>query len=42
MIAYQLEYTLDPTNKNYCITENRADIAKNLYKKPTERRVIFE
>jgi DTW domain-containing protein YfiP len=42
MIAYQLEYTLDPTHKNYCATENSTDIAKNLYKKPTERRVIFE
>lgn len=42
MIAYQLEYTLDPTHKNYCVTENSTDIAKNLYKKPTERRVIFE
>ena len=42
MIAYQLEYTLNPTHKNYCASENSADIAKNLYKKPTERRVIFE
>ncbi|WP_341220568.1 tRNA-uridine aminocarboxypropyltransferase [Polaribacter atrinae] len=42
MIAYQLEYTLDPTNKNYCATENSTEISKNLYKKSTERRVIFE
>ncbi|MDN3620140.1 tRNA-uridine aminocarboxypropyltransferase [Polaribacter undariae] len=42
MIEYQLEYMLDPTNKNYCTTENSVDNTKNLYKKTTERRIIFE
>ena len=42
MIEYQLEYTLDPNSKNYCARENSVDISKNLYKKTSERRIIFE
>ena len=42
MIAHQLEYILNPTSKNYCSTANRAVIPKNIYKKNTERSIIFE
>ncbi|QRM91007.1 DTW domain-containing protein [Lacinutrix sp. WUR7] len=42
MIAYQLDYILNPNSKNYCATANRAVIPKNMYKKNTERNVIFE
>jgi DTW domain-containing protein YfiP len=42
MIAYQLEYLLNPNSKNYCSTANRAVTPKNMYKKNTERTIIFE
>lgn len=42
MIEHQLEYMLDPNSKNYSPTENRALIEKNMYKKNTERNIIFE
>ena len=42
MIAYQLEYILNPNSKNYCSTANREIIPKNMYKKNTERSIIFE
>ncbi|WP_262494871.1 tRNA-uridine aminocarboxypropyltransferase [Lacinutrix jangbogonensis] len=42
MIAYQLEYMLNPNNKNYRSTANSEIIAKNMYKKNTERSIIYE
>ena len=42
MIEYQLEYILNPNSKNYCSTASRAIIPKNMYKKNTERSIIFE
>ncbi len=42
MIEYQLEYILNPNSKNYCSTANREIIPKNMYKKNTERSIIFE
>ncbi|WP_233268586.1 tRNA-uridine aminocarboxypropyltransferase [Cellulophaga sp. L1A9] len=42
MIAYQLEYMLNPSNKNYSSTAIRTVIPKNMYKKVTERNIIFE
>ena len=42
MIDYQLEYALNPNNKNYSATANKEMITKNMYKKKTERSVIFE
>ena len=42
MIAYQLEYMLNPNSKNDCSTASRAVIPKNMYKKNTERSIIFE
>jgi DTW domain-containing protein YfiP len=42
MIEYQLEYMLNPNNKNYRSTANSKIIAKNMYKKNTERSIIFE
>lgn len=42
MIEYQLEYILNPNSKNYCSTASRVIIRKNIYKKNTERSIIFE
>lgn len=42
MIAHQLEYILNPNSKNYRLTENNTVTAKNMYKKSTERNIIFE
>ena len=42
MIAHQLEYITNPNSKNYRSTANNEIIAKNLYKKNTERNIIFE
>tara|TARA_R110002033_G_C3889177_1_gene238665 strand:+ start:3306 stop:3917 length:612 start_codon:yes stop_codon:yes gene_type:complete len=42
MIAHQLEYMLNPNNKNYSPTANNELVAKNMYKKTTERNTIFE
>lgn len=42
MIEHQLEYALNPNSKNYSATENKVMITKNIYKKKTERSVIFE
>jgi len=42
MIAYQLEYIQNPNSKNYCSMANRAIVPKNMYKKNTERNIIFE
>ncbi|MCL5245192.1 DTW domain-containing protein [Cellulophaga sp. 20_2_10] len=42
MIAYQLDYMLNPSNKNYDLTGNSEISIKNMYKKSTERNIIFE
>ncbi|WP_282147713.1 tRNA-uridine aminocarboxypropyltransferase [Algibacter lectus] len=42
MIEHQLEYMLNPNNKNYCTTANKAITPKTMYKKNTERNIIFE
>ena len=42
MIAYQLESILNPNNKNYRSNTNREITPKNMYKKSTERNIIFE
>ena len=42
MIEYQLEYILNPNNKNYHSTTNREIILKNMYKKNPQRSIIFE
>ncbi len=42
MIEYQLECILNPNNKNYRSTANREFIPKNMYKKNSERNIIFE
>ncbi len=42
MIEYQLDYILNPNNKNYRSTANREIIPKDMYKKDTERNIIFE
>ena len=42
MIEYQLEYILNPNSKNYCSTANKEIIPKIMYKKNTERSIIFE
>ena len=42
MIDHQLEYSLNPNNKNYDATANKEMITKEMYKKKTERSVIFE
>ena len=42
MIAYQLDYMLNPNSKNYRPTANKEIVPKNIYKKHTERTIIFE
>ena len=42
MIEYQLEYIQNPNHKNYRSTANSEIIPKNIYKKNTERSIIFE
>lgn len=42
MIEYQIECTLNPNNKNYRSSTKREIIPKNMYKKNTERSIIFE
>jgi DTW domain-containing protein YfiP len=42
MIEYQLEYILNPNNKNYRSPASKAITPKNLYKKSHDRNVIFE
>lgn len=42
MIAHQLEYLLNPNNKNYRSTTNNEIVTKNKYKKNLERNIIFE
>lgn len=42
MIEYQVEYILNPNSKNYDSTANGEIPLKNMYKKSTERKIIFE
>jgi DTW domain-containing protein YfiP len=42
MIAHQLDYILNPNNKNYRSTANKEIIPKNMYKKNLERNILFE
>lgn len=42
MIGHQLEHMLNPNNENYSGTTSRELEPKTLYKKKTERRIIFE
>jgi DTW domain-containing protein YfiP len=42
MIEYQLEYILDPNNKNYRSTANREIIPKIMYRQKLQRSIIFE
>ena len=42
MIDYQVECILNPNNNNYRSNTKREIIPKNMYKKNTERRIIFE
>jgi DTW domain-containing protein YfiP len=42
MVEYQIECMLDPNNKNDALSSKRAIIPKNIYKKNTERSIIFE
>ena len=42
MIEYQLDYILNPNNKNYRSTADREVIPKSMYKKSHERNIIFE
>ncbi|SDW50906.1 DTW domain-containing protein YfiP [Lutibacter oricola] len=42
MVEYQIEYMLDPNNKNECSNIGSEITSKNLYKNKTEGRIIFE
>ena len=42
MIEFQVECILNPDNKNYRSNTNREIVTKNLYKKDSERSIIFE
>ncbi len=42
MIEYQLEYILNPNNKNYRPVVNKEIIPKSMYKKSHERNIIYE
>lgn len=42
MIAHQLDYILNPNNKNYSSTANRDIGQKTMYKNNKERNVVFE
>jgi len=42
MIEYQVECRLNPNNNNYRSGTKREILPKNMYKKKTERRIIFE
>ena len=42
MIAYQLDYMLNPNHENYRSTANRAILPKNRYKQNPQRSVIYE
>ncbi|MEP2239885.1 MAG: tRNA-uridine aminocarboxypropyltransferase [Maribacter sp.] len=42
MIEHQLDYILNPNNKNYSSVTNKEIIPKTKYKTNTERNVVFE
>ncbi len=42
MIAYQLDYMLNPNSENYRSTINREITPKDIYKKNTQRSTVFE
>ncbi|WP_422090684.1 tRNA-uridine aminocarboxypropyltransferase [Tenacibaculum ovolyticum] len=42
MIAYQLDYILNPNSKNYSTKANKEITPKNRYKKNTQRNIILE
>ena len=42
MIEYQVKCILNPNNNNYRSNTKREILPKNMYKKRTERRIIFE
>jgi len=42
MIEFQIECIQNPNNKNYRSTANREVVSKNMYKKGSERNIIFE
>lgn len=42
MIEYQLEYIINPDNKNYCSTTSKELIPKTMYKINPARSIIFE
>ncbi len=42
MIEHQLEYLINPNSKNYSSTAKKTIIPKDMYKKSTERNIIFE
>ncbi len=42
MIAYQLDYILNPNSKNYSSTANKKITPKNRYKKNTQRNIILK
>ena len=42
MIEYQVECMLNPNNNNYRSSAKREILPKNMYKKNTERSIIFE
>ncbi len=42
MIAYQLDYMLNPNSENYCSAINREIVPKKMYKKQTQRSTVFE
>jgi len=42
MIEYQVGCMLNPTSENYSSTTNREILPKNMYKKKTERNILYE
>jgi len=42
MIAYQLDYIMNPNSKNYRSTASKEISPKNMYKKNSERYVLFD
>lgn len=42
MIAHQLDYMLNPNSKNYSLTMGNKLLVKDIYKKSTERNIIYE
>lgn len=42
MIAHQLDYMLNPNSKNYSLTMGNKLLVKDMYKKSTERNIIYE